>query len=282
MKRPSNFDQPPSPITHQNRHDHHLDFFIMQMVVITHHGDHACRIAPFQGAEQLLLAPTPYIIGLPSSFLRKRPNTWEFTITTQSTLLSIVVTIFIDMCSFTNETKLKFSRVPDDVWIVDLDSAQVGFQSHSTQILLLNICHNKWKMILSSGKHFRCCTLIWKHCRLWWKRGKCGSFALDAILSDDHFQLTPPSDPRQGFSIPPLPEPEGNTLRAHLKQVESRTNIFFLQFRGYLFILFLRLRDHISSWVQVCKLDKDGKVQNRIFKIGKSKLLFYVLKLSTL
>ena len=57
---------------------------------------------------------------------------------------------------------------------------------------------------------------------------------------------------------------------------------FFLQFRGYLFILFLRLRDHISSWVQVCKLDKDGKVQNRIFKIGKSKLLFYVLKLSTL
>ena len=125
------------------------------------------------------------------------------------------------------QMKLKFSRVPDDVWIVDLDSAQVGFQSHSTQILLLNICHNKWKMILSSRKHFRCCTLIWKHCRLWWKRGKCGSFALDAILSDDHFQLTPPSDPRQGFSIPPLPEPEGNTLRAHLKQVESRNNIFF-------------------------------------------------------
>ena len=32
-------------------------------------------------------------------------------------------------------------------------------------------------------------------------------------------QLTPPSDPRQGFAIPPLPEPEGSTLRAHLKQV---------------------------------------------------------------
>ena len=45
------------------------------------------------------------------------------------------------------------------------------------------------------------------------------------IVSPSHhpchvFQLTAPSDPQQGFTIPPLPEPEGSTLRAHLKQVQ--------------------------------------------------------------
>ena len=49
-----------------------------------------------QGAEQLLLAPTPYIIGLPSSFLRKRPNTWEcITILTISIVVQCVHNIYI-------------------------------------------------------------------------------------------------------------------------------------------------------------------------------------------
>ena len=51
-----------SSILHAGPHHHH------------HCNHHQCR-SKFQGAEQLLLAPTPYIIGLPSSFLRKRPNT---------------------------------------------------------------------------------------------------------------------------------------------------------------------------------------------------------------
>jgi len=44
-----------------------------------------------QGSEQLLFAPTPYVIGLPASFLKQH----------------------------------KLSVVPDDVWMVDLDSATV-------------------------------------------------------------------------------------------------------------------------------------------------------------
>merc|ERR1711923_74030 len=43
------------------------------------------------GSEQLLLAPTPYLIGLPSSFLKYN----------------------------------KLPLVPDDVWIVDLDAAMI-------------------------------------------------------------------------------------------------------------------------------------------------------------
>ena len=43
------------------------------------------------GSEQLLLAPTPYLIGLPSSFLKYN----------------------------------KLPQVPDDVWLIDLDAAVI-------------------------------------------------------------------------------------------------------------------------------------------------------------
>ena len=43
------------------------------------------------GSEQLLLAPTPYIIGLPASFLKHN----------------------------------KINIIPDDVWMVDLDAATI-------------------------------------------------------------------------------------------------------------------------------------------------------------
>ena len=73
------------------------------------------------GSEQLLLAPTPYIIGLPASFLK--------------------------------HNKLKV--IPDDVWMVDLDAATIK----------------------------------------------------------------PPANSSSDQTIPPLPQPEGDILKSHLKQV---------------------------------------------------------------
>ena len=75
------------------------------------------------GSEQLLLAPTPYIIGLPASFLKHN----------------------------------KINVIPDDVWMVDLDAATIK----------------------------------------------------------------PPTNPSSDQTIPPLPQPEGDILRSHLKQVNS-------------------------------------------------------------
>ena len=81
-------------------------------------------------------------------------------------------------------------------------------------------------------------------------------------------QLTPPSDPRQGFAIPPLPEPEGSTLRAHLKQVgksqpefqvKTHTNFslyllygasWIVQYFVFCFGIHSSLRDNVFSAVQ--------------------------------
>ena len=97
------------------------------------------------------------------------------------------------------------------------------------------------------------------------------NYQMIKIVENKHIfdlQLTPPSDPRQGFAIPPLPEPEGSTLRAHLKQVgksqpefqvKTHTNFslyllygasWIVQYFVFCFGIHSSLRDNVFSAVQ--------------------------------
>ena len=60
-----------------------------------------------EGTEQLLLAPTPYIIGVPTSFLDKKRNV----------------------------------KLPEDVWLVDLDKPHVQVLLATCTIIFENITH---------------------------------------------------------------------------------------------------------------------------------------------
>lgn len=105
---------------------------------------HLCLTAMF---FQLLLAPTPYIIGVPASF-------------------------FLYKAEF---------KIPDDVWLVDLDSSKVVFFKYGPFFLLL---------LSDVTSFFR---LIF--------------FSLQVIA------------PTNAEILPPLPEPEAMELKKHLKQV---------------------------------------------------------------
>lgn len=98
---------------------------------------------------QLLLAPTPYIIGVPASF-------------------------FLYKAEF---------KIPDDVWLVDLDSSKVGFSKYGPFFLLFSVVT---------------------------------SFFLFVILLS--LQVIVPTNAE---ILPPLPEPEAMELKKHLKQVLS-------------------------------------------------------------
>lgn len=95
---------------------------------------------------QLLLAPTPYIIGVPASF-------------------------FLYKAEF---------KIPDDVWLVDLDSSKVTTSKYSFFLLLFLDVTVPISIIL---------------------------FSLQVIA------------PTNAEILPPLPEPEAMELKKHLKQV---------------------------------------------------------------
>ncbi|XP_024084924.1 MAP kinase-activating death domain protein isoform X2 [Cimex lectularius] len=110
----------------QSRDYNALSMSVMAFVTLIYPLEYMFPVIPLlptcmSCAEQLLLAPTPFVIGIPASFLMFKKN----------------------------------FKLPDDVWLVDLDS-------------------NK---------------------------------------------ITPPSCPTE--DVPPLPEPEGNILKNHLKQALS-------------------------------------------------------------
>lgn len=107
---------------------------------------HLCLTAMY---FQLLLAPTPYIIGVPASF-------------------------FLYKAEF---------KIPDDVWLVDLDSSKVGFFQ----------MWSFFRLLLSDVTSFFCVIL----------------FSL---------QVTAPTNAE---ILPPLPEPEAMELKKHLKQVHG-------------------------------------------------------------
>lgn len=96
---------------------------------------------------QLLLAPTPYIIGVPASF-------------------------FLYKAEF---------KIPDDVWLVDLDSSKVTTSRYS----LFSFC-----------------------------------FFLDVTVPIFIILFSPQViAPTNAEILPPLPEPEAMELKKHLKQV---------------------------------------------------------------
>ena len=79
-----------------------LSFTILSLTRLLYPLEYVFPVIPLlppamNGSEQLLLVPTPYIIGVPSSFFVTKGNV----------------------------------NLPDDVWLVDLDKPfiQVGFQS---------------------------------------------------------------------------------------------------------------------------------------------------------
>ncbi|KAL5276579.1 MADD family protein [Megaselia abdita] len=107
----------------QSRDYNALSMSVMAFVTMLYPLEYMFPVIPLlptcmNGAEQLLLAPTPFVIGVPASFFSLKKN----------------------------------FRLPDDIWVIDLDSTK----------------------------------------------------------------LTPPSGSSE--EIPPLPEPEGNILKNHLKQ----------------------------------------------------------------
>lgn len=104
------------------------------------------RLTGIYFLPQLLLAPTPYIIGVPASF-------------------------FLYKAEF---------KIPDDVWLVDLDSSKVPTSKYSFFLLLYKDVTVPISIIL---------------------------FSLQVIA------------PTNAEILPPLPEPEAMELKKHLKQV---------------------------------------------------------------
>lgn len=89
-----------------------LSFTILSLTRLLYPLEYVFPVIPLlppamNGSEQLLLVPTPYIIGVPSSFFATKGNV----------------------------------NLPDDVWLVDLDKPfiQVGFQSVSQCIYSASI-----------------------------------------------------------------------------------------------------------------------------------------------
>lgn len=78
-------------------------------------------------AEQLLLAPTPFVIGIPASFLMYKKNfKWVF-------LFRVcMIPIFCITCIF-NFNCICF-RLPDDIWLVDLDSNKITPSSNTDDL----------------------------------------------------------------------------------------------------------------------------------------------------
>lgn len=113
----------------------------LQKLLVVH-----SRLTGMYFLPQLLLAPTPYIIGVPASF-------------------------FLYKAEF---------KIPDDVWLVDLDSSKVPTSKYSFFLLLFKDVTVPISIIL---------------------------FSLQVIA------------PTNAEILPPLPEPEAMELKKHLKQV---------------------------------------------------------------
>ena len=107
-----------------------LSFTILSLTRLLYPLEYVFPVIPLlppamNGSEQLLLVPTPYIIGVPSSFFVTKGNV----------------------------------NLPDDVWLVDLDKPfiQVGFQS----LVFLNadlLFYIVLGIFSGSGE-------LWLHCR---------------------------------------------------------------------------------------------------------------------
>lgn len=64
-------------------------------------------------AEQLLLAPTPFVIGIPASFLLYKKN-FRY------------CHFHLKMFYLYNLNNDQYFRIPDDIWLVDLDSNKLS------------------------------------------------------------------------------------------------------------------------------------------------------------
>ena len=87
-----------------------LSFTILSLTRMLYPLEYVFPIIPLlplsmEGTEQLLLAPTPYIIGVPTSFLDKKRNV----------------------------------KLPEDVWLVDLDKPHVQVVIATVTIIFENI-----------------------------------------------------------------------------------------------------------------------------------------------
>ncbi len=146
----------------QSRDYSALTFSILSLTKLLYPMEYMFPIIPLlpismRGSEQLLLAPTPFIIGLPTSFLQCK----------------------------------RFSCLPDDVWMVDLDARTVDPPEGQYLSDVPNLPEPELKVLKNHLKQVRT---------------KRSNF-LHLKLSDPHFSrpwLACPSSPSRTWTRRPL------------------------------------------------------------------------------